>query len=107
MSTEPFRRRASALKIPEHISEKYGLIVKQCEACQKEKKGPSRSKISGMRSEIFGDLTFIDRAELPLDKYKLLFLIIYDGATQLMISFPCETKSEGETIDLLLEYFDL
>ena len=93
MSTEQFRKRTSALKIPEDIYAKYDLIVKQCDTCQKEKKGPSRSKISGMRSEVFGDLTFVDHAEIPLDsKYKLMFLIIYDGATQLMTSFPCETK---------------
>ena len=61
-----------------------------------------------MRSEVLGDLTFVDHAEIPLDsKYKLMFLIIYDGATQLMTSFPCTTKSESETIDLLLDYFDL
>ena len=108
MSTEQFRKRTSALKIPEDIYAKYDLIVKQCDTCQKEKKGPSRSKISGMRSEVFGDLTFVDHAEIPLDsQYKLMFLIIYDGATQLMTSFPCTTKSEGETIDLLLDYFDL
>ena len=108
MSTEQFRKRTSALKIPEDIYAKYDLIVKQCDTCQKEKKGPSRSKISGMRSEVFGDLTFVDHAEIPLDsQYKLMFLIIYDGATQLMTSFPCTTKSESETIDLLLDYFDL
>ena len=59
MSTEQFRKRTSALKIPEDIYAKYDLIVKQCDTCQKEKKGPSRSKISGMRSEVFGDLTFV------------------------------------------------
>ena len=108
MSTEQFRKRTSALKIPEDIYAKYDLIVKQCDACQKEKKGPSRSKTSGMRSEVFGDLTFIDHAEIPLDnKYKLMLLIIYDGATQLVTSFPCEKKSDRETIDLLLDYFDL
>ena len=108
MSTEQFRRRTSALKIPEDIYAKYDLIVKQCETCQKEKRGPSRSKISGMRSEIFGDLTFVDHSEIPLDnKYKLMFLIIYDGATQLMTSLPCETKPESETIDLLMDCFDL
>ena len=63
MSTEQFRRRTSALKIPEEIYQKYDLIAKECDVCQKIKKGPSRSKISGMRSEVFGDLTFIDHAE--------------------------------------------
>ena len=61
-----------------------------------------------MRSEVFGDLTFIDHAEVPLNnRFKIMFLIIYDSATQLMTSFPCETKSEDETIGYLMDYFDL
>ena len=108
MSSDQFRKRTSALKIPEEIYQNYDLIVKQCETCQGMKKGPSRSKVSGMRSEVFGDLTFIDHAEVPLnDRFKIMFLIIYDGATQLMTSFPCETKSEDETIGYLMDYFDL
>ena len=108
MSTDQFRKRTSALKIPEETYQIYDQIVKQCEHCQQKKKQPSRSKISGMRSEIFGDLTFFDHAELAInDRYKIMFLIIYDGATQLMTSFPCETKSEEETIGYLMDYFDL
>ena len=108
MSTEQFRKRTSAVKIPEDGYAKYDLIVKQCDTCQKEKRKPSRSKISGMRSEVFGGLTFIDPAEIPVDnQYNLMFLIIYDGATQLMRSFPCEKKTESETIDLHMDYFDL
>ena len=107
MSTEQFRRRTSALKIPEELYQKYDLIAKECDVCQKIKKGPSRSKISGMRSEVFGDLTFIDHVEIPLDgTYKLMFLIIYDGAPQLMTCFPSNDKTEGETIASLLDYFD-
>ena len=108
MSTDQFRKRTSALKIPEETYQNYDLIVKQCETSQVKKKGPSRSKISGMRSEVFGDLTFIDHAEVPVnDRLKMMFLIIYDGATQLMTSFPCETKSEDETISYLMDYFDI
>ena len=66
MSTDQFRKRTSALKIPEEIYQNYDLIVKQCENCQGKKKGPSRSKISGMRSEVFGDLTCIDLAEVAV-----------------------------------------
>ena len=108
MSSGQFRKRTSALKIPEEIYQNYDLIVKQCETCQGVNKGPSRPKVSGMRSEVFGDLTFIDHAEVPLNnRFKIMFLIIYDGATQLMTSFPCETKSEDETIGYLMDYFDL
>ena len=106
MSTEQFRKRTSAVKIPEDIYAKYDLIVKQCETCQKEKRKPSRSKISGMRNEVFGGLTFIDPAEIPVDnQYNLMFLIIYDGATQLTRSFPCEKKTESETIGLITLIF--
>ena len=108
MSSDQFRKRTSALKIPEEIYQNYDLIVKQCETCQGVKKGPSRPKVSGMRSEVFGDLTFIDHAEVQLNhRFKIMFLIIYDGATQLMTSFPCETKSEDETIGYLMDYFDI
>ena len=108
MSSDQFRKRTSALKIPEEIYQNYDLIVKQCETCQGVKKGPSRPKVSGMRSEVFGDLTFIDHAEVQLnERFKIMFLIIYDGATQLMTSFPCETKSEDETTGYLMDYFDL
>ena len=87
MSSDQFRKRTSALKIPEEIYQNYDLIVKQCETCQGVKKGPSRPKVSGMRSEVFGDLTFIDHAEVQLNhRFKIMFLIIYDGATQLMTS---------------------
>ena len=108
MSSDQFRKRTSALKIPEEIYQNYDLIVKQCETCQGVKKGPSRPKVSGMRSEVFGDLTFIDHAEVQLNhRFKIMFLIIYDGATQLMTSFPCETKSEDETIGYLMDCFDI
>ena len=108
MSSDQFRQRTSALKVPEEIYQNYDLVVKQCETCQGVKKGPSRPKVSGMRSEVFGDLTFIDHAEVQLnDRFTKMFPIIYDGATQLLTSFPCETKSEDETIGYLMDYFDL
>lgn len=68
-----------------------------------EEKGTCTIQISGLRSEVFGELTFIDHAEVPFDDtYKMMFLIICDGATSMMTSFPCETKLEDETTDYLL-----
>ena len=66
MSTEQFKERTSALKIPAKIYEEYEKVVKQCDTCQKSKIAPSRSRISGMRSETFGELTFVDHGELAL-----------------------------------------
>ena len=51
LSTEQFKKRASALKIPAKIYEEYDKVVKQCDTCQKSKIAPSRSRVSGMRSE--------------------------------------------------------
>ena len=92
MSTEQFKKRTSALKIPAKIYEEYDNVVKQCETCQKSKIAPSRSRISGMRrrSETFGELTFVDHGELAInEKSKLLFLIIYDGTASMTTAYIC------------------
>ena len=59
MSTEQFKRRTSAMKIPAAIYEPYEKVTKQCETCQKHKVAPSRAKVSGFRSETFGELTLL------------------------------------------------
>ena len=59
MSTEQFRRKTSALKLPKEIYNTYDQITKSCDACSKSKIAPSRAKVSGIRSEVFGELTFI------------------------------------------------
>ena len=43
MSTDQFKRRTAALKLPKEIYEMYDLITKQCESCQKSKIAPSRA----------------------------------------------------------------
>ena len=107
MSTEQFKRRTSALKIPASIYELYEKVTKQCETCQKQKVAPSRAKVSGIRSETFGELTFIDHGEVTVSQAsKLTFLMIYDGATSLTTSYVVQTKSDRETINCLMEYFE-
>ena len=107
MSTEQFKRRTSALKIPASIYELYERVTKQCETCQKQKVAPSRAKVSGIRSETFGELTFIDHGEVTVSQTsKLTFLMIYDGATSLTTSYVVQTKSDRETINCLMEYFE-
>eukprot|EP00435_Cladocopium_sp_Y103_P027258 s376_g6.t1 len=77
MSTEQFKRRTSALKLPKEIYEKYDAITKSCDTCSKSKIAPSRAKVSGIRSEVFGELTFIDHGEVPINAHsKLQFLLL-------------------------------
>ena len=107
MSLEQFKRRTSALRIPDHIYVKYDNVVKQCETCQKSKVAPSRSRISGMRSEVFGELTFIDHGESSVSpQAKFVFLLVYDGATTLTTAYVVEDKSAETTIKCLMDYFE-
>ena len=66
MSLSQFKKRTSALQIPKDIYEAYGELVKKCETCQTVKSAPSRAKTSGLRSDTFGDLTFVDHGEITL-----------------------------------------
>lgn len=105
MSLDKFKKRTSALKLPKDIYDKYEHMVKQCETCQKVKVAPSRSKVSGIRSETFGELTFVDHGEVPLTReQKLMFLILYDGATTLTTAYCVQSKSESETIKHLANF---
>eukprot|EP00435_Cladocopium_sp_Y103_P069455 s1543_g33.t1 len=107
MSTEQFKRRTSALKLPKEIYEKYDAITKSCGTCSKSKIAPSRVKASGIRSEVFGELTFIDHGEVPINAHsKLQFLLLFDGATSLTTAYVVQNRSDATTILLLLEYFE-
>ena len=61
-----------------------------------------------MRSEVFGELPFIDHGETPVSPTcKLVFLLIYDGgATTLTTVYLVETKSEKGTVSCVLDYFE-
>ena len=107
MSTEQFKRRTSALKLPKEIYDKYDQIAKSCDTCSKAKIAPSRAKVSGIRSEVFGDLTFIDHGEVAINQQsKLQFLLLYDGATSLTTAYVVQNRADQLTIQHLQEYFE-
>ena len=107
MSTEQFKRRTSALKFPTEIFDKYDRITKSCDTCSKAKIAPSRAKVSGIRSEVFGELTFIDHGEVSINpQSKLQFLLLYDGATSLTTAYAVQNRSGLVTISHLQEYFE-
>ena len=107
MTTEQFKRRTSALKLPKEIYDEFDQITKSCDTCSKAKIAPSRAKVSGIRSEVFGELTFIDHGEVPINpQSKLQFLLMYDGATSLTTAFVVQNRSDTVTISHLQEYFE-
>ena len=107
MSTEQFKRRTSALKLPKEIYDKYDQITKSSDTCSLAKIAPSRAKVSGIRSEVFGELTFIDHGKVSINpQSKLQFLLLYDGATSLTIAYVVQNRSGTVTISYLQEYFE-
>ena len=46
MTTEQFKRRTSALKLPKEIYDEFDQITKSCDTCSKAKIAPSRAKVS-------------------------------------------------------------
>ena len=109
MSLSQFKKRTSALQIPKDIYEAYGELVKKCETCQTVKSAPSRAKTSGLRSDTFGDLTFVDHGEiaLPCGLEKLMFIIFYDGATNLVTARAVENQTTESIISQMTEYFEV
>ena len=78
-----------------------------CDTCSKSKIAPARAKVSGIRSEVFGELTFIGHGDVSINpQSKLHFLLLYDGATSLTTAYVIQNRSDTVTISHLQEYFD-
>ena len=95
------------MNLPKKIYDKFDQITKSCDTCSKAKIAPSRSKVSGIRSEVFGELTFIDHGEVSINpQSKLEFLLLNDGATSLTTAFAVQNRSDTVTISHHQEYFE-
>ena len=69
----------------------FDSVVKKCETCISLKDKPSRSKVSGLRAEIFGDLVFMDHGSIdvsqdPNNNVEIYFLIILDAASSMILA---------------------
>ena len=72
MTTDQFRFRSRALHLPKSTFDLFDKIRSECEVCQAAKHAPSRSKTSGLRADTFGDMTFIDHCQVPLENITVL-----------------------------------
>ena len=105
MTTEQFKKRTSQLQLPKEIYQKYDDIVKKCDACQRNAPVPTRSRVSGLRAEVFGDLVFIDHGEIEIEDKKYLFLICLDAASTLVTAYPYTGETDKEAMEALREFF--
>jgi hypothetical protein len=106
MSPKQFKSRTSELALPDVIYEKYDNIVKGCKVCQDAMRAPPRSRVTGLRAQNFGDLIFIDHAEVHFRDAVYAVLLILDAATSLLWVAAQKGVSNAETIDNLRDRFD-
>ena len=101
MSVSQFKRRTSALGLPDYIFAKYEMVVKKCEACMETKPAPARSRISGIRANNFGDILFVDQKE----KEYCIFLVL-DVASSLLWATVVVTKEDSEAQEAVRQWMD-
>ena len=98
MSPAQFCRRTSMPGLPGEIYDKYDRVVKSCTVCSTSVPSPPRARIAGLRASSFGDLIFVDHAEIKFGTSLYLVLLIIDGATNLLWATALTTLEAPETL---------
>ena len=106
MSPTQFRRRTSMLGLPDSVYEKYEDVCQKCRVCSTSIAPPPRARVSGIRASNFGDVIFVDHAEVMLRKNKYMVLLVLDGATNLLWATAQSSLSNKETIQALRLWSD-
>eukprot|EP00435_Cladocopium_sp_Y103_P068835 s702_g32.t1 len=106
MSPTQFRRRTSMLGLPDSVYEKYENVVNKCRVCSTSVAPPPRARVSGIRSSKFGDVIFVDHAEITLRKNKYIVLLVLDGASNLLWATAQNSMNNKETIQALRNWTD-
>ena len=101
MSPTQFKSRTSMLGLPDSVYEKYEDVVHKCRVCSTSIAPPPRARISGIRASNFGDVIFVDHAEIQLRKNKYVILLILDGATNLLWATAQNSMNNKDTIQCL------
>ena len=106
MSPAQFRRRTSMLGLPGEIYDRYDRIVKSCKICSASVPSPPRARIAGLRASSFGDLIFVDHAEINYGMNNYLVLLVIDGATNLLWATALTSLDAPETLGALRLWID-
>ena len=106
MSPTQLKRRTSMLGLPDSVYEKCESVVNNCRVCSTSVAPPPRTRISGIRASNFGDVIFVDHAEIQLRKNKYIVLLILDGATNLLWATAQNSMNNKDTIQCLRMWTD-
>ena len=71
MSISQFKKRTTYWDLPRKVYDLYQHVVKTCPFCHSTKPRPDRSRVSGLRTEEFGDLIFLDHGSTKIGDNKL------------------------------------
>jgi len=67
---------------------------------------PPRARVSGIRASNFGDVIFVDHAEILLRKNKYMVLLVHGGASNFLWATAQTSQSNKETIQALRSWTD-
>jgi hypothetical protein len=71
------------------------------------KKPPlQRSKVSGLREYNFGDIVFVDHADVRFRSETYIVCIVVDGAATCLTAFDPRTKDSHETVQCLMAWMN-
>ena len=101
-----FRRRTSMLGLPDSVDEEYEKMYNKCRVCGTSIAPPPRARVSGIRATNFGDVIFVDHAEIQLRKGKYVVLLVLDGASSLLWATAQSSMNNTETIQALRLWTD-
>ena len=62
--------------------------------------------MSGLRADNFGDIVFIDHADVKIRSETYTVFNVVDGATTFVTAFAPRTKDSHETVQCLMEWID-
>ena len=107
MSTAQFKKRTTHLDIPGTIYDLYEHVVKTYPFCNSRKPRPERSRVSGIRAEVFGDFVFSENVSAKIGDETFGFLINFGWSHITFDStFPCKSASASEVIAKIHERVD-
>ena len=107
MSPTQFRRSTSMLGLPDSVYQKYEDMYNKCRVCSTSIAPPPRARVSGIRATNFGDVIFVDHAEIQLRmKSKYVVLLVLHGASNLLWTTAQSSLRNKETIQALRLWTD-
>ena len=94
------------LGLPGSVYEKHEDMYNKCRVCSTSIAPPPRDRVSGIRATNFGDVIFVDHAEIHLGKSKYVVLLVLDGASNLLWATAQNSLNNKETIQALRLWSD-